>query len=370
MARPQPYGLILAGGRGTRFWPRSRTRTPKQLLSFLGEQSLLQETVGRLRPLIRPERIWVLTNDHLRSQIIRQLPEVPKAQILAEPDQRNTAPCLAMAAHVICGMDRDAVLGVFPADHHIGNPDRYRQFLNPAFRAAGEGKLVTLGIQPRWPETGYGYLEFPRGTQAGTKEVLRVRQFCEKPELPLARRFVKTGRHYWNAGMFFWKAGVFLDAMRQFLPKTAALIASLPQLADRKFRSQLKATYPLCENISVDHGVMVKAAPKGMVAGIAVDDIGWSDLGSWNAVYELMPRDEKDNVVHGEAQLHDAIGCYIDGRSGAGQSGKTKMLALVGVKDLVVVDTADVLLITSRERAQQVGELVKLLEKTGRKELL
>src|SRR5271168_955542 len=156
------YGLILAGGRGTRFWPRSRRKSAKQVLRFLGERSLIQQTVDRLRPVLPPERIWILTNDHLRAEIVRQLPEVPKNQILAEPAQRNTAPAIGLAAHILQSIDRNAVMGVFPSDHVIAKPARYLRFVRPALRAAADGKIVVLGIQARWPETGYGYIEFPK----------------------------------------------------------------------------------------------------------------------------------------------------------------------------------------------------------------
>src|SRR6266446_4799170 len=170
VALPHYYGLILAGGRGTRFWPRSRRSRAKQVLRFGGERSLIQQTVDLLRPLLPPDRIWILTNEHLRDEIVEQLPEVPKKQILAEPAQRNTAPAIGLAAHILQSVDPEAVMGVFPADHVIGKPRDYVRLLRPAFRAAREGKIVVLGIEPRWAETGYGYIEFPEGVKAGSRE--------------------------------------------------------------------------------------------------------------------------------------------------------------------------------------------------------
>jgi hypothetical protein len=189
---PHHYGLILAGGRGTRFWPRSRRRSAKQVLNVVGSRSLIQGTVDRLRPVIDPERLWVLTNDYLRDEIVRQLPEVPAAQILAEPAQRNTAPAIGLAACILQSIDPDAVMGVFPADHIIAKEGRYRQLVRGAFRAAERGQMVVLGILPRWPETGYGYIEFPRGTEPGSKPVA-IRRFHEKPLL-LERRDVLRAR--------------------------------------------------------------------------------------------------------------------------------------------------------------------------------
>src|SRR5580698_9174047 len=174
MAKANYYGLILAGGRGTRFWPRSRTRHPKQVLNVTGERSLIQATVDRLAPVIPPERIWILTNDFVRDEIVRQLPEVPSLQIIAEPAQRNTAPAIALAAHILKSIDPKAVFGVFPSDHVIGLPKRYLQFLRAAFRAAEKGRIGVLGIQPRWPETGYGYIEFPKGAEAGSTDALDI----------------------------------------------------------------------------------------------------------------------------------------------------------------------------------------------------
>lgn len=356
------YGLILAGGRGTRFWPRSRTRTPKQLLPFLSEKTLLQETVERLRAAIPPERIWILTNDHLRKEILRQLPEVPREQVLAEPAQRNTAPCLALASQLIAQRDPKAVLGVFPADHHISKPAAFRKYLKPAFRAAEAGNLVTLGIQPRWPETGYGYLEFPRGIAFGDFQAHPLTSFREKPRLEAAEEYLKSGNYCWNAGMFFWRASLFLDCMRRFQPKTSSLLASLPALQARGFASKLAAVYPNCTDISVDYAVMEPASKEGLVAGIATADVGWNDLGSWNAVYELAERDSLGNAARGESLFESATGCFVEAHG--------KLVALVGVKDLVVVDTPDALLIVDRSRAQDVGRVVKALESRKRTDLL
>jgi mannose-1-phosphate guanylyltransferase len=346
------YGLILAGGRGTRFWPRSRRSHSKQVLRFIGDRSLIQQTVDRLSPVIPPERLWILTNDHLRAEIVRQLPEVPKSQILAEPAQRNTAPAIGLAAHILESIDPNAVMGVFPSDHVIAKPARYLRFVRAALRAATDGKIVVLGIQARWPETGYGYVEFPKNVQAGSLAPVAVRRFREKPDLKTARRYVKAGNFYWNAGMFFWKTSVLLGALREYLPRTATLLASLPEFSNRRFHSKLKEAFPNCENISIDYAVLEKSPH---VAGFATDDFGWNDVGSWNAVYELLARDENGNVFRGEALARSSSGNYVDAEG--------KLIALLGVKDLVVVDTPDALLIADRSRAQEVGDIVKELEK-------
>lgn len=347
------YGLILAGGRGTRFWPRSRRANAKQVLKFFGDRSLIQQTVDRLRPVLPPERIWILTNDHLRAEIVRQLPEVPKKQILAEPAQRNTAPAIGLAAHILQSIDPDAVMGVFPADHVIGKPRDYVKLIRPAFKAAKEGKIVVLGIEPRWAETGYGYIEM-------AKVQGRVTSFREKPDAATAEQFLKAGNFYWNAGMFFWKASVLLDELRKYLPKTATLIAGLPAFSSRQFAAKMAEVFPRCENISIDYAVLERAKN---VVGIPAGDIGWNDVGSWNAVYELQRRDAQGNAVRGDALLADSSGNYVDGA-------KSKLIALLGVHDLIVVDTPDALLIADRSRAQQVGDLVKRLEKEKRDNLL
>jgi len=356
---PTHYGLILAGGRGTRFWPRSRRRHAKQVLSIVGERSLIQSTVDRLAPLIPAERLWVLANEHLREEIVRQLPAIPQRQILAEPAQRNTAPAIGLAAQILHSMDHDAVMGVFPSDHVIAKPRRYLQIARAAFRAAGRGKMVVLGITPRWPETGYGYIEFPLGTRPGSLDPVPVLKFREKPDARTAAKYVAAGRFFWNAGMFFWRAGVLLDALRRYQPKTATLLASLPRFSDRKFDSTLGNAFPLCENISIDYAVLEHA--KGVV-GLACDDIGWNDVGSWNAVYELMPRDQDSNAARSPIVSAGSRGNYVD----AGN----KVVALLGANNLIVVDTPDALLIADRDRAQQVGDLVKLLEQNNRDDLL
>jgi len=353
------YGLILAGGRGTRFWPRSRRSRAKQVLKFFGDRTLIQQTVDRLKPVLPPEHIWILTNHHLRAEIVQQLPEVPKRQILAEPVQRNTAPAIGLAAHILQSLDPDAIMGVFPADHVIAKPGEYARLLRPAFQSAAQGNIVVLGIQPRWAETGYGYIEFPEGVQAGGRSAVRVMSFREKPDAGTAEQFLSAGNFYWNAGMFFWKTSVLLDALRRFLPKTEHLLTSLPPFTSRKFPEALAAAFPQCDNISIDYAVLERASN---VTGIPAGDIGWNDVGSWNAVYELHKRDAQGNALRSESIVEKSTGNYIDAEG--------KLVALLGVKDLIVVDTPDALLIADRSRAQEVGELVRRLEKAGREDLL
>ena len=359
MPNPHYYGLILAGGRGTRFWPRSRKRAAKQVLSVVGERSLIQATVDRLAPVIAPERVWVLTSEDLRDTIVRQLPEIPKNQILAEPMQRNTAPAIGLAAHILHSVDRDAVMGIFPADHVIGKPAFFRTVIRAGFKGAASGNLMVVGIAPRWPETGYGYIEFPPGTRAGGLEPVLVRRFREKPALPKARRYVAAGNFYWNSGMFFWRAGVLLEQLRRHLPRTATVLAALPPFGARDFVPRLRKAFPLCDNISIDYAVMEKAE---MVRGIPAADFGWNDVGSWNAVYDLLPRDTAGNAGVCESICLDARDNFVDARG--------KLVALLGVKNLIVVDTPDALLVADRSRAQQVSEVVKTLEKNKRHDLL
>jgi len=352
------YGLILAGGRGTRFWPRSRRRTAKQVLNVVGSRSLIQNTVDRLAPVIAPERLWVLTNDYLRDEIVRQLPQVPSRQIVAEPAQRNTAPAIGLAARILESLDPTAVMGVFPADHIIAREGRYRKLVRSALREAAEGRIVVLGILPRWAETGYGYIEFPRGVEPGGAPT-PIRQFREKPNAATAKRYVASGRFFWNAGMFFWRVDVLLNELREHLPRTASILASLPPFADAAFFPKLLEAYPRCENISIDFAVLEKARE---VTGIACGDIGWNDVGSWNAVYELLPHDAAGNVLPAGAISQSSAGNFVD--AGA------KTVALVGVSNLIVVDTPDALLIAHRDKAQQVSDVVKVLEQRKRDDLL
>jgi mannose-1-phosphate guanylyltransferase len=329
------------------------------VLNVVGESTLIQATVERLSPLIPPERLWVLTNDHLRAEIVRQLPRVPKAQILAEPEQRNTAPAVGLAAHILQSIDRESVMGVFPSDHVIQKPRRYLQFVGAAFRSAEKGDIAVLGIEPRRPETGYGYIEFPSGVKPGSLKPLEVLKFREKPDLKAAEAYVKAGRFYWNAGMFFWRTDVLLNALRRYLPKTATILSALPGFSNRRFVAELKRAFPLCENISIDYAVLERASN---VVGLPCDNIGWSDVGSWDAVHELLPRDAAGNASGSETLLDGSSGNYVHARG--------KLVALLGVHDLIVVDTPDALLVADRKNAQQVGNLVKALEKMGRNELL
>lgn len=350
------HAVILAGGRGTRFWPRSRRSRAKQVLEIIGRGTMIQQTLERLRPIVPPDRAWIITNEHLRAEIVRQLPEVPPRQVIAEPAQRNTAPAIGLAAHLIAARaGPNAVIGVFPADHVIAKPSVFRQAVRTATRGAADGQIVVLGIRPRWPETGYGYVQFALRPATSGLRLIKVARFREKPDLATARRYVHTGRHFWNSGMFFWSADTILRALQRFKPEMAATLSEIA--AD--FRpATLARLYPRCENISVDYAVLEKATD---VAGIACE-MGWNDVGSWNAVYELLPKDAAANAARAPVFTLDARGNYLDAPG--------KLVAAIGVENLIVVDAPDALLIAHRHRAQDVSKIVSWLEKQKREELL
>jgi mannose-1-phosphate guanylyltransferase/mannose-6-phosphate isomerase len=263
-----------------------------------------------------------------------------------------------LAAQILAGLDPKAVMGVFPADHLILKEARFRTFVKAAFKAAEQDRVVVLGIQPRWPETGYGYIEFSKGVKLGEMEAQPVKSFREKPDLKTAKRFVAAGNFFWNAGMFFWKASTVLDLLHHHQPETATLLAGLPSHTHKQFNAKLAESYPLCKNISVDYAIIEKAAN---VTGIALDDIGWNDVGSWEAVYEIGAKDQHGNSSLGDLVVEDSTGNYVDAQ---------KTVALVGVHNLVVVDTPDALLVAARDRAQDVSKLVKTLDAEKREELL
>jgi len=368
MKQPLTHAVILAGGRGTRFWPRSRTRTPKQLLNIVGKQTMLEQTVARLRPLIPAERLWTVTNAEQAAAVRQQLPTAARRRVLTEPIGRNTAAAIALAAvHVRHGAGGDALLAVLPADHYIAQPDRYRQIVRAALDVAHElGNMVVLGIPPTRPDTGFGYIErMGENLHAEGFPVFAVRRFTEKPALQVAKEYFGSGRFHWNAGMFFWRVSTFLENLQRHLPRTYAALESLAEhIGKRTYERTLRAIYPKLENISVDYAILetaTRAEGPPRVFEIPAD-VGWSDIGSWAAVYELLANRLGANIFAGDGHAIDAEGNFLWSPS--------KFVAAIGVRDLVVVETPDALLVCPRDRAQDVAQLVKWLEEKNRKDLL
>jgi mannose-1-phosphate guanylyltransferase len=362
------HAVILAGGRGTRFWPRSRTRTPKQLLNIVGKDTMLEQTVSRLRPLIPAERIWTVTNSEQAAEVRRQMPTAARKRVLTEPIGRNTAAAIALAAlHVRHAANGDALMAVLPADHFIAQPDKYRKIVRAALDVAREtGRMVVLGIPPTRPETGFGYVErMGEAINANEFPVFAVRRFTEKPELSLAKEYIASGNYHWNAGMFFWRVSTFLDNLKSFLPKSHAALESLAEtIGKHSYDAKLRKIYHELENISVDYAILEPATRQEGPPRVYVipAEIGWSDIGSWAAVYELLTKHTNENVFAGASHVLDATGNFL--------WSPKKFVAAIGVRDLVVVETPDALLICPRERAQDVAKIVKWLEENKSKDLL
>ena len=351
--------VLLAGGRGTRFWPRSRTRTPKQLLNITGGETMLRETVLRLRPFFALRDFWVVTNIEQGAAVRKQLRGVPPAHILAEPVGRNTTAAIALAAIHLLHEHQDALMTVLPSDSYVADAARYRQLVRAALDLArAPGNLVVFGVPPTRPETGYGYIEAgaPAARVRGIP-ALAVRRFTEKPALTMARRYVASGKHFWNAGIFFWRVSTFLECLRRFLPTThSALMRLAETIGTRKYAAALRRIYPTLENISVDYAIMEPAARAGGAMRVSVipAKVGWSDIGSWSAVYDLLASQQGANVAAGPSFTLDASGNFFWAPG--------KFVAAVGVQDLVLVETGDAILVCPRERAQDVGQIVRYLE--------
>jgi len=362
------HAVILAGGRGTRFWPRSRTRTPKQLLNIVGNDTMLQQTVARLKPLISADRVWTVTNTEQAADVRKQVPAAARRRVLIEPAGMNTAVAIGLAAiHVRHAARGDTLMAVLPADHFIEQPQKFREIMRAALEVALEpGRMVVLGIPPTRPETGFGYIERtgePIGV--GTLPVYAVRRFTEKPELKLAQEYVASGNYHWNAGMFFWRVSTFLENLKSFLPRTHDALEKLAGfIGTRNYERKLRVIYPKLQNISVDYAVLEPATRAEGPSQVFVipAEVGWSDIGSWAAVYELLAKKSGENVLAGQGKTLDAQGNFLWSPS--------KFVAAIGVKDLVVVETPDALLICARDRAQDVGKIVKWLEEQRRKDLL
>lgn len=364
MNEPSLFALILAGGAGTRFWPASRALRPKQLLPLVGDEPLVRQTALRVLPLLADDpmeawgRVKIATGAHLAEATRAALPELAEHQLLQEPAARNTAPCIAWAAWTIASSHPDAVMMVLPSDHHIVNVERFRATLRAAIDSARTGAITTIGIQPTRPETGFGYIEVEGAITSGT--ALRGLQFVEKPDVERARSYVAGGRHLWNAGMFFFRARDMVEAVRRHLPAIARGLDAIEQAKGRGEEDQaLGSIFPSLPSISIDHGVMDHLTELAVVPG----DFGWSDVGSFQAAWELASKDPDDNVAPGGSVLIDARGNYIlDLRTRAPEK---RTIAVTGVDHLVVVETDDALLVTTRERAQEVKQVVDELKKRG-----
>lgn len=340
--------LIMAGGRGERFWPKSRKSLPKQFLSLTGDgKTMIQLTVERILPLVDMQDIYIATNRSYKALVRQQLPKLPEENILCEPVAKNTAPCIGLGAMHIAKKYEDAVMFVLPSDHLIKYNAMYIDTLRRASEVAEEGEnLVTLGIMPDYPETGYGYIKFVVDQRKGT--AFEVERFVEKPDLETAKRYLATEQYLWNSGMFIWRVSTILHNMEKYLPETYAGLGRIRDAIGTSEENEvLEKEFALFKSESIDYGIMEKADHIYTLPG----SFGWDDVGSWNAVERIQPANEFGNVVNGNAVTVDTKRCIIWG-------GK-KLIATVGLEDIIIVDTDDALLVCEKGDA---GEIKKVLE--------
>ena len=346
------YPILLAGGTGTRLWPVSRELYPKQLVKFIGEDSLLQETIKRLPPVLEIENVKVVCGEqhfHETAKHIENLGLKPQGKLICEPSGRNTAPAILLAALHVLAFEKDAVLCIFPADHVIKNLSAFHNRLNAAIKLANDGNVVTFGIQPHYPETDYGYVE------GGTKVshgALVLKRFVEKPDLPTAEKYIKAGNFFWNSGMFTFKASVILSEFKTYQPEMLAKMETVFTVDKPIARKD----YDQLTDISIDYAIMEKTT-KGVVLP---SDIGWSDIGSWKSLYDFLEKDAANNVVDGDVIVQDTRNCLILGHN--------RLIAANRLRDMAVVETPDSVFVSDLERSRDVKSIVAKLKDQGRQE--
>jgi len=360
------YALILAGGSGTRLWPFSRQRRPKQLLSLIEGGSMLQATIARLAPLVPPERVFVLTNMEYVDEARSQLPDVPPAQVVGEPAALGTAPAAALGAALVRPRDPNAVLFMLPADHVIAPAEAFRDVLHHAALVAEDGWLVTFGVQPSGPESGYGYIELGEPL-AGEGEAYRVTRFVEKPDHATAVQYLADGRYKWNSGMFAWTVETIFAEIEHHLPVLGAQMADMTTLAGAPsgtgapdFPRRLAEIWAhVTDRTTIDYGIMEQSDRVACIQAA----FQWSDVGSWSALMDVLESDAAANVVVGEHLGIDTVRSLVFARGG-------RLVTTVGIEDLVVVDTPDALLVCQKDRAQDVKRIVDRLGELGEERLL
>jgi mannose-1-phosphate guanylyltransferase len=345
------YCVIMAGGIGSRFWPMSRTPHPKQFIDILGTgKTLLQQTAHRFRNICPSENILVVTNEIYKDLVLEQLPEINEKQVLCEPARRNTAPCICYANHKIAAINPNANIVVAPSDHLVLMEDAFEQTLKTALQqAANRDCLVTLGIKPSRPDTGYGYIQFNTNKNGISEQVKKVKTFTEKPEHDMAVKFIESGDFYWNSGIFIWNLNSISSAFENFLPEVNELFQqgaekyNTPQEADF-----INETYKLCANVSIDYGIMEKAENVFVV----LSDFGWSDLGTWGSLYTHLEKDKQGNTATGKnVFLYDSNNCIVN-------VPKEKLVVLQGLDDYIVAESDNILLVCRKQDEQKIKQFV------------
>jgi mannose-1-phosphate guanylyltransferase len=361
---PKTYAVIMAGGVGARFWPRSREKSPKQLLEIVGRGTMIQNTTQRLQKVVAPGDIFIVTNRVQKPLILKQMPQFDEERIVVEPMGRNTAPCIGLAALAISRLDPKAVMVVTPADHLIQDEAEFDRVMRVAIdTAAVSDNLLTIGIHPTHPETGYGYIQMfvEDGAHNPFYEqgVLRVKTFAEKPNLQTAERFLASGDFLWNSGMFVWRVDVILKQLERLLPELYAELMKIDRaMGTPGYQATLETAYGMIRGISIDYGVMEKAEAVYVIPG----KFGWSDIGSWDEVYRVSGKDDNGNHINGKVIARDTTSSFI--------YSPTKMVATIGVSDLIIINTDDALLICKRGRSQDVKEISDYLRRKQMNEYL